>query len=538
MKLSIFFLFLLSIEFASVKLKQIEGELKNPEQKLQNPTAELQNQNINLRQGLNNPTAELQNQNINLRNMGRKLKNRSLKLQNKIYKLGRPKKLQYQYSISQPTRSPLKLISAFKRKRGSGKSEHKSWVTSTISHNNRRIKVVHSDNINSQKINKFLSIIDSSMISNTARVRSGNGFIQENDIICISNKMIYWFSLSPKGTRLVRSGGGLLAVMWEIDYKKDFGIVLKRVNDKRYVKNLLYPGSIPSKGLFGAEIYGGYLGSNSVWSLEHAVNTRTTKKLGKNIILYDKGEYASLNGVFIEFKGIVGNSIINGGIESLTDTDPRPGIIGKTKYILTYRIPADQNEIIQEVSFIAKRNNFGPIKNAYMKLFLPGYDQNKMVYAANTELMMKNIQMDPYKTEINSYFENSCFKEVFFYNVQFKSHLKKASALTPEGRGGLGCIGSPKLSVPFICGYPSSHLLPEIARNEFSLELFDNQAISKFGRFHGIGYKLFTSENKSYKLSSKKIRPLVMVMRYKVIPSFSKLNTKKKLSLSFKKENI
>jgi len=309
--------------------------------------------------------------------------------------------------------------------------------------------------------------------------------------------------------------------MWEVRYnKKARNAILKRVlNASGYSPNLLLPGSSPNVKLFGADIYGGYPNSKIVWGLEHSVGTETTKKFGKDIILSDRGPYSSDNGIFVQFQGLVGNSGTGAGFESPTDTDPRPGIVGKTVYTLTYRIPVGKPEFMQECSFRVIENNFGPISTAYMSLFLSGYRKKSMVYATNPELMptgginLKNVQ-------VNKYFKNTCVKRVYFYQVPFKPKKgKKIYAHTPEGRGRIACIGSPKSNIPFICGYPTNDFIPKNTKDQYTLEITDNQTLPRFGRFQAINYKLINNKKKTVMLSQtgKHKKRFSMIMRYKVL---------------------
>jgi len=402
-------------------------------------------------------------------------------------------------------------------------------LTTQISYKSMQISTVYHIKIDARRISQLLSVVDKSMQSSSSS-RLGllsNSFIKQDDVICVSNKMLYWFSASAKGTRIVRSGGGLLAGMWEIENKNRV-LSLKRVSEQNKVQNLLYPGN--GKGFFGADAYGGYQNINDdivVWGLEHSINTKKSDKFGKDIIKLERGAFASDEGVFIEFQGILGNSKTLQGIESLTDTDPRPGVIGQTMYTLTYRIPANKAEFIQEVTFKALSNNFGPIQTAKLALYFPGYGSGNTVYAANTELMKRKAKL--VDVAVNSYFKNSCEKKVYFYKVPFVNKAKKMKTITSSGRGTIGCIGSPDNRIPFICAYPNNEFIPKIAYEDYSMEIYDNQSIPQYGRFHGITYKLLKSPKKSYTVKAGK--SLILIMRYKVIPAFIKLNSKKKSSV-------
>jgi len=334
--------------------------------------------------------------------------------------------------------------------------------------------------------------------------------------------MIYWFSASPKGRRPVRSGGGLLAGMWEIYLNKAGLPSLKRIARNNYVKNLLFPGSRPKKTLFGADIYGGYQGNRVVWGLEHAKDVRPTKKFGKMIIDFEKGSFAADEGIFVEFDGILANNARGPGIDSIEDTDPRPGVIGKTVYTLTYRVPLNRTEIIEEIHFKPVTNRFGPINTAKMALYLPGYGSSSMVFASNTELV-KNGDLELGNVSINKFFRNSCAKKVFFYEIPFRSSPKKNSGFTSDGRGQIACIGSPTIRVPFVCAYPHNDFLPKISWEEYQLEIVDNQSLRQYGRYHGIVYNLIKSPNKSITIDRGK--SLIMIIRYKILPAFIPLDS-------------
>jgi hypothetical protein len=338
-----------------------------------------------------------------------------------------------------------------------------------------------------------------------------------------------WFSLASKQERKVRSGGGLVTGVWEVKYsKKRRTVSLSRVLNKNgYAPNLLLPGSSPNVQLFGADVFGGYSGSRVVWGLEHSMGTEISSKFGKDIINLDRGPYASDKGVFIEFQGLIGNSQMGNGFDSPTDTDPRPGIIGKTVYTLTYRVPADKSEYIQEVNFKVLENNFGPISTAYMALYLPGYKNMNMVYATNPQLMPVN-GMNLKNVSENKYFKNTCVKKIWFYEMPFVSlNGRKISAHTPEGRGRVSCIGSPQNKVPFICGYPTNDFIPKKTYEEYTLEISDNQTLPRFGRFQSINYKLINNQKKSVLLSTRGKRKMFsLIMRYKIIDASSAVKQK------------
>jgi hypothetical protein len=387
-----------------------------------------------------------------------------------------------------------------------------NWATNFIDFNNFKLKVIFHKKINIKYINTALTILDKSMDS--IKPFSNNiskGFIRQGDVICISTRMIYWFSASPKNKRVVRTGGGLIAGMWEINITKEDKISFERISKDGYVSNLLYPGSQPSIGYYGADVSGGYVGSRVFWGLEFSKFTQTSNKCGRDIIEYDNNLYSSDEGVFIEFTGLVGNSGVDSNIEDKIDTDPRPKVIGKTAYILTYRIPAYQKEFVQELVFKVILNEFGPINSVNVSLNLPGYDKNKMVYAADRELFgnrnLKNVSL-------NKYFKNSCSK-VYFYDKFYKKTEKKEIS---NNILKIGCIGSPFIQKPFVCAYPGLEFLPKQAWNDNMLELIEDQSNTKRGRYHSINFKLIPSGKKTINL--KKDQSFSVIMRYKVIPSF------------------
>jgi hypothetical protein len=346
---------------------------------------------------------------------------------------------------------------------------------------------------------------------------SFSGLIREDDVICVNEKLLFWFSATDKIKRSVRSGGGMLSGIWEIKIV-DKKVDLKTKDSKSaYAPNLLLPGSKPGIKLFGADIYGGYADKKKVWGLENAMHLKEGPKLGKRIIDSDRGPYSADGGVFIEFTGIVMNAgPKEDGFETEYDTDPRPGKIGRTSFELVYRIPAKRMEIIQEIKFKVEENNFGPISTAYMALYLPGYEDKNMVYVSNPELMPKSDGIDLKDVYLNKYFRNTAVKRIFFYNAPHVKHpLRKYAAQTPEGRGRISCLGSPENFVNFLCGYPTNDFIPKEAYSEYTMEISDNQTIPKYGKFHSLNYKLINTPNKS--ITIEKDSSFMMIMRYKLI---------------------
>jgi len=121
--------------------------------------------------------------------------------------------------------------------------------------------------------------------------------------------------------------------------------------------------------------------------------------------------------------------------------------------------------------------------------------------------------------QVNKYFKNSCVKRIYFYEMPYKQITgKKIYAHTPEGRGRVSCVGSPKHKVPFICGYPTNDFIPKNTYDQYTLEITDNQTLPRFGRFQSINYKLLNNKKKNVLLSQTgKRKRFSMIMRYKVI---------------------
>ena len=415
-------------------------------------------------------------------------------------------------------------------------SQEQKWQTQQIDYNGKPLKIVFFKGIDPQNILSIIGQVDKSTVStNPNSAGASDAFIRPNDVILCSKKLLIWFSLASKQERKVRSGGGLVSGVWELlENEKTKELKLKRVkNENGYTPNLLLPGSSPNVQLFGADVFGGYVGSRVVWGLEHSMGTEPTNRFGKDIMGLDRGPYSPDNGVFIEFQGLVGNSAMGAGFDTPTDTDPRPGIVGKTVYKLTYRVPANRFEYIQEVEFKVLENNFGPLSTAYMALYLPGYGRSNMVYATHPQMMPAG-GMDLKNVQENKYFKNSCVKKVWFYEMPFVAQNgKKSSAHTPEGRGRIACIGSPKANleenIPFICGYPTNEYIPKKTYPEYTLEIGDNQTMSRFGRFQSINYKITNNVKQNVLLSTKGKRKLfTIIMRYKIIDAIGAVKKKKK----------
>jgi len=398
------------------------------------------------------------------------------------------------------------------------KSVTPEWETRTILYRGKEIKLITLTTLNTSNADQMLELIDRSYYNkDPTQVESDYiEIIKKNDLIVITEKLLFWFSASSKPKRITRTGGGLLAGIWELEITDRNEIKLKPKDQKTfYVPNLLLTGSEPNLKLFSADVYGTYANKKIIWGIENSKDLRTGEKMGKKISQFDTGSYSE-NGVFVDFIGYITNSSVEKGFETIYDTDSREGIIGKTRYNLIYRIPADRNEIIQEIKFTAEKNNFGPISNAYMAMYLPGYKEKDMSWVSNPEMMPKNENTDLKKVSINKYFRNTSVRKVYFYDMNYKEFIgKKASGQTPPGRGRIACLGSPENKVHFFCGYPTNDFIPKEAYEEYSMEIADNQMFKKTGKIHSLIYKLFSDNKKSFTLDEGK--SFNMIMRYKLI---------------------
>jgi hypothetical protein len=413
------------------------------------------------------------------------------------------------------------------------------WIDKTISYSkeSNKIRVIYHRDLSQKSIKALIKIIEN---GKDATTKFKNNLFAQSDMLVFSKRYLYWFSLSNKKEgRVVRSAGGLLAGLWEIQFnKKTKELSFKNFDKKNnFAKSLLLTGSSKKIKLFGQDIFGGYKSSNKkvIWGLEYSKNVKVTKKTGKDILSIDKGAYSSDEGVFIQFSGTLGNSpLIGGGIESATDTDPRKGVIGKTVFKLNYRIPAERLEFMTEIELEAVKNNFGPISNAYISMYLPGYSPKNMVYASNPELMPvstgKKSPKDNYlkNVTINKYFRNSAVKKSFFYDIKNKDSSKKnkKTVRTPPGRGRILCLGSPSNKIGFLCGYPNNDYIPKEAYEEYIMEMNQNNNSPKVGKFHSLNYKLLSSPDKTIVINQG--QKLTMIMRYKLINASAPLPEKKR----------
>jgi hypothetical protein len=417
-------------------------------------------------------------------------------------------------------------------------SYSQKWIDTKLNYSNSSngIRVIYHKEIPEKSTKNLIRIIENGRDLNS---KTKNNLFAENDLLVFSKKYLYWFSLSNKSQgRVVRSAGGLLAGLWELEFNKKTNKISFKNFDKKtkFAKSLLLTGSSKNVKLFGQDIFGGYKSKNTrvIWGLEYSKNVKITKKTGKDILSLDKGAYSSDEGVFIQFSGIVGNSpLIGKGIETETDTDPRKGIVGKTIFELNYRIPAEKLEFVTEVEFKAVKNNFGPISNSYISMYLPGYSPNNMVYASNPELMPINTAKETTKknflkdVSVNKYFRNSAVKRSFFYDiVNRKSKSSKNTVRTPPGRGRILCLGSPLNKIGFLCGYPNNDYIPKATYEEYVLEMNQNNNSKKFGKFHTLNYKLLSSTGKTITINQG--QKLTMIMRYKLINASAPLPQNKR----------
>jgi len=433
------------------------------------------------------------------------------------------------------------------------------WVEKKITFRNSKLKVFNHFKINPSNIKSLLSLVDKTCDSSDGKPKKYVGAIRKNDIIVVTKKLLLWFSATKKSDgRIIKSGGGLLAGVWELNYNKKSKKVFFKFskNKKNYLSNFLLPCSNPKKYDYGARIYGGYPASKIQWTLEATQKLIYGKKLGKDILSIGKGAYSADEGIYIEFKGIVTNTGIESGFESITDTDPRPGVKGITNYTLVYRIPANRPEIIQEIEFNVMSNNFGPITTPIITLKVPfpnkkNINKNQITYAANPELMPKEKDVSLKNVQVNKFFRNTCVKKVYFYkintaikklknlsknkknkkdkkakeNKKIKKQKNTTTVTTPQGRGKILCLGNPAARMSFLCSYPNNDYIPKEFYDEYSLELKNNQKNESMKHFEMI-YKLSSKKDKTVTFSRGK--KLILVMRYKLIDASAAVKKKNK----------
>jgi len=442
------------------------------------------------------------------------------------------------------------------------KTTASSWVEKKITFRNFKLKIHHHFKINPKNINSLLSLVDKRCDSSKGKPKKYIGGIRKNDIIVVTKKLLLWFSATKKADgRIVKSGGGLLAGVWELNYNKKTRKVNFKFakNKKNFQRNFLIPCANPKKYDYGARIYGGYPAAKIKWTLEATSKLIKSKKSGKDIISLGKGAYSADEGIYIEFKGIVTNTGMESGFESITDTDPRPGVKGITNYTLVYRIPANRPEIIQEIEFNVMSNNFGPITTPIISLKVPfpnkgNKNMNQITYASNPELMPKEKDVSLKNVQINKFFRNTCVKKVYFYKInsliklakklknkkkkskKAKKAAKKArkvrTVTTPAGRGKILCIGNPSLKMSFLCSYPNNDYIPKDFYDEYSLQIKNNQKKSSM-KYYEMIYKLSGKKDKTVTFTRGK--KLIMVMRYKLIDASAAVKNKKKKSKKSKK---
>jgi hypothetical protein len=401
--------------------------------------------------------------------------------------------------------------------------ENPTWITRRIKipSVNAEIKVTTAPKVNSYGLDTFLDALNRSLGS--------KGLFGKKDHLVVTRNLLLWFAKSkPTEGKVIDSSGGLLAGIWYIAVDEPYYRVRMANNeDEKNTnpgKNLLLTGSELELKLAGSKISGKYANVNNIkWGIQYSTDAKSTKRSGKTILSIEKGAYSADDGIFIEFTGTLGNSGTAPGIESMTDTDPAVGQIGETQYTLTFRIPAARPEFIQEVEFVTKKGNFGPISSAKVKLQMPAYKDRMLSFATAPEPQVPNKTLDLGKVFINKYFKNSCVKDVYFYDVAPKNHKEKLSARLPPGKGQIACIGgpSPKDNIPFICAYPNNDYIPKETYGEYTLSVVDDRAKNLM---HALDYSLISTP--TITLSFKEKEKLTLIMRYKLLDAKIDLETK------------
>lgn len=434
------------------------------------------------------------------------------------------------------------------------------WKLISLDYKDTTLKIIMIDEMDIKEIKGLLEIADkSSKNKKIADVEKYSTMFGKNDVICVSYSVLYWFSATTKRERRkISTGGGLLAGLWEVKFNdKTKSTEFKKMDlETFYSPNILLPGSNPkvkiyegddypnthaNVEMFGGNVYGNYPGSKVIFGLEYAADVKLHPNSGKDILSVDRGPFSADDGVFVIFTGVLGNSGTDLGIETLIDTDPRPGVKGKTEYTLTYRIPAYRTDFIQEINLKAVENNFGPISNAFVSMHLAGNEGLDMSYASNPELGVRDsLDSSPLNDKsVNKYFKNSCVKNIFFYDVSYSEHKGiKTIVQTPVGKGKIACVGSPDHKISYLCAYPNNDYLPKNAIDDFTLEISDNQINKKNGKYFSLDYRLFNSSTKSITITQGD--SLLLTTRYKLIDARAALpvSLTDKILLEEKKDPI
>jgi hypothetical protein len=363
-----------------------------------------------------------------------------------------------------------------------------------------------------------------SLIENIeSKANSSSGLIKSGDVLVLTEKLLLWFSAEKKSNqRIIKYGGGLLSGVWELHYdqKTKQVKIKKREKGNTDTPNLLLPGSLPNLNHIGSDIHGRYKGSKVTWSIGLNESVQITTESGKPI---KTGDYETSYGVFLQFEGFVTNSHLAEGFETITDTDPTPGVIGETKYILTYRIPARRPEIQQEVKFVVLKNSFGPVESMKMAINL-AYNQkiNNLVYASIPQLKVDigNIKLNQ---QVNTYFKNSMQKEVYFYDIDKNMRATKSVSSLQRGKALMACVGSPEERVAFFCAYPNSQQLPNYYFDQFTLKVDDGVTTpDELNKYTSIVYNVVSDKVKGLTypdpdIEMEKQKEIVMIMRYKLL---------------------
>jgi len=148
-----------------------------------------------------------------------------------------------------------------------------------------------------------------------------------------------------------------------------------------------------------------------------------------------------------------------------------------TKYILTYKIPADKPELNMDFTITPVSGTFA-IAQIDFKVNLNAIITDTTKTPAATvayevvsapEVMVTNNKTSLAILDVNKYFTNSCVNSLFDY--EFDDTTTAFGVMTPPGRGQVSCTGAPKNNISFLCFYPNNDNLPKEAYEDYALSI-------------------------------------------------------------------
>ena len=233
------------------------------------------------------------------------------------------------------------------------------------------------------RMNTLITYANWSMESTNPGGIQPRGLMASGDVIVCTPSMILWFDKTSDGSATTNGGGGMLRGIWPIYYDGSSYQFERVVNANYYSPNYLYTGSVPGAKGSGISLLANY-GKNQDNGFALAIEHEDIVSMGATGATVNEAGQPYDGGVFVQFSGQLKNSPrtypynyvedgISINIADIYDCDPSTSV-GRTSYVLTYRVHPRERKFRQDISLTVTQNNLGPLGTMTVSTNMPGYD--------------------------------------------------------------------------------------------------------------------------------------------------------------------